>query len=320
MHHSVEYPQGLLRGLVVCAVCGRRMWQEGRGGKHFLACPDSGEGEGLCSMRARVPVRAAEEALVKMLAELFERWPEWISRAIAAMRAALEEHFKSVPQQLAADQRQLAELKQAIDVILTRLENPKMSDSEALDQRLAEREAEFAELKRTIQQAEEAVASLVEFPDEAWIREQLRDIPQLFREDVPRAARLLRRLIGRIEASAVVAPGKKRGFAQLKFRIGAWDLALAALGGHIPESVSSRMREATTDCGSPEFVIELGQPGRMETWAPKIAEMRANGVKWQEICEITKFKLGPAYEAWRRYVTAMKSVEDREGGDEKAAS
>ena len=305
---------------VVCAVCGRRMWQEGRGGKHFLACPDSGEGAGLCSMRARVPVRAAEEALLKMLAELFERWPEWISRAIAAMRAALEENFNLVPQQLADDQRRLRELKQNIVAILLRLEIPELAQSEALNQHLVEREAEAAALKGTIQAAEEAVASLMEFPDEAWIRQQLTDIPQLFREDMPRSARLLRRLIGRIEASAIVAPGKKRGYAQLKFRINAWDLALTALDGQIPESVSQRMRDATKESSSPEFVIDLGQPGRMESWAPKIAEMRASGVTWKKICEITTLKLGPAYETWRRYAQAMKAGQDQEGRADKAAS
>jgi hypothetical protein len=254
------------------------------------------------------------------LAELFERWPEWISQAVASMRAALEENFNLVPQQLADDQRRLRELEQNIVVILMRLENPEMAQSEALNQHLVEREAEAAALKRTIQAAEEAVASLEEFPDEAWIRQQLTDIPQLFREDMPRSARLLRRLIGRIEASAVVAPGKKRGYAQLKFRINAWDLALAALDGRIPESVSQRMRDATKESSSPEFVIDLGQPGRMESWAPKIAEMRASGVKWKTICEITSLKLGPAYEAWRRYVQAMKAGQDQEGRADKAAS
>lgn len=62
-----------------------------------------------------------------------------------------------------------------------------MRQSEALNQRLSEREAEAAELKRIIQAAEEAVASSAEFPDEQWIRQQLKDIPGLFHEDQSRS-------------------------------------------------------------------------------------------------------------------------------------
>ena len=238
VHHSVEYPQGLLRGLVVCAVCKRRMWQEGRGGKYFLACPDSGDGPGLCPMCTRVPVKAAEDAILGTLADLLENWPEWISRAIATMRATLEQQFKVVPEQLAADKRRLLEVQETIEVILKRLENPKLSQSDALNERLVEREAEAAELKRAIEAVEQAVASSAELPDEGWIRQQFQNTPALFREDKVRSGRLLRRLIGRIEASAVVAPGKKRGYARLTYRVNAWDIILFAMDGTIPESLA----------------------------------------------------------------------------------
>jgi site-specific DNA recombinase len=319
VHYSVEYPQGLLRGLVVCSVCQRRLWQQGRGGKYFLACPDSGEGGGLCPMRTRVPLEAAEDAVLKILTELFEVWPDWISRAIAAMRSALELQFQLVPAKLADEKRHLRELEEAIVVILNRLESPEMRPSEALNQRLSEREAEAAELKRSIQAAEEAVASSVEFPNEQWIRQQLKDIPGLFREDQAWSGRLLRRLIGRIEASAVVAPGKKRGYSRLTFDVNAWDVILVALEGRVPEIVARRMRNSATAHNSPKFVIDLGHPGRMEEWAPKIAEMRAAGVTWKEITKITGLGLGPAYETWRRYTRAVMSQNNEEGGPDKAA-
>jgi len=69
VHYTVEYPQGLLRGLVVCSVCKRRMWQMGKGGKYFLACPDHGDGPGLCPMCTRVPVKEAEDAILGQLAD-----------------------------------------------------------------------------------------------------------------------------------------------------------------------------------------------------------------------------------------------------------
>jgi site-specific DNA recombinase len=320
VHHSLEYPQGLLRGLIVCAVCKHRMWQEGTGGKYFLACPYRGDGAGVCPMCTRVPIKAAEDAILGTLADLFENWPQWISRAVTAMRAALEQQFQSVPAQLAEDKRRLREVEQAIEVILTRLESPQMRQSEALNERLVEREAQAAELKLAIQAAEEAVASTAVFPDDDWIRQQFKDFPGLFRSDKARSGRLLRRLIGQIEASAVVAPGKKRGYSRLTFRISAWDLVLAVMNGKIPKSVAQRMHVSAEAQEGPEFVIDLGRPGRMEEWAPRIAEMRATGITWKEITKITGLSLGPAYETWRRYTKAVKSRKPEEGGPEKAAS
>jgi len=269
-------------------------------------------------MGARVPVKEAEDAILGTLADLLENWPEWISRATATMRAALEQQFTAVPERLAADKRRLLETQETVEVILKRLENPKLSQSDALNERLVEREAEAAELKRTIEAAEQAVASSAELPDEGWIRQQFKDIPTLFREDKPQSGRLLRRLIGCVEASAVVAPGKKRGFARIKFRVNAWDMIHLALDGKIPDSVVHQMRSSAESQGSPEFVIDLGRPTRMEEWAPKIAEMRERGLPWSEIERVTGLRPGPAYNTWKRYVDAMKLRTDEKGGPDQA--
>jgi hypothetical protein len=319
VHHSVDYPQGLLRGLVICAVCKRRMWQSGKEGDCFLACPDHGNGPGLCSMCARVRVKEAEEAILKIVADSLLSWPEWVSRAIATMRETLNRHFQAVPEQLAADKRRLSEVQEKVQLLLNDLEDPVARKSEALKRRLAQREAEEAELGRTVEAAEQALAGSTEMPDDAWIRQQLRDVASLFREDKTRAALLLRRLIGSIEASAVVAPGKKRGYARLKFRIRAWNLLLVALEGRIPERVAEMMHGSMESVEGPEFTIDLGRPGRMEEWAPKIAEMREKGVPWKEIVEITGLKLGAAHEACKRYVNAMKRRKAADGQQEQAA-
>jgi hypothetical protein len=47
------------------------------------------------------------------------------------------------------------------------------------------------------------------------IRGQLADLPSLLADDLRRGASLLRRLLGRVTAESVVAPGKSRGFARL---------------------------------------------------------------------------------------------------------
>jgi DNA invertase Pin-like site-specific DNA recombinase len=308
VHHSVAYPQGLLRGLMICAVCKRRLWQVGRGNKFFLMCPDHGHGPGLCPMCASVPVKQAEEAILKWLGDLLLLWPEWISRAVARMRETLDRHFHAVPEHLAADKRRLVDLQKTIELLLNDLEDPIARQSKALRKRLAQREAEAIELARRVEEQEQVLSTSVEIPDEAWIREQLQEMAGLLREEKTRAALLLRQLIGSIEASAVVSPGKKRGFARLTFRVRAWDLLRAALDGRIPGFLADVVGEAADSVESPEFTIDLGRPGRMEEWAPKIAELREQGVPWKDIVNMTGLGLGPAYEAWKRYVRATKET------------
>jgi hypothetical protein len=319
VHHSVEYPQGLLRGLVICAVCKRRLWQNGKGDDIFLLCPDHGHGPGLCPMCTSVPIKRAEEEVLKILRDLLLAWPDWVSRAVTTMRELLDRQFHAVPEQLAIDKRRLADVEKKIELILNDLEDPIARQSEALKQRLAQREAEATELRRRIAEADQAISASAEMPDETWIREHLRDMASLLSGEMPRAALLLRRLIGCIEASAVVAPGKKRGFARLTFRIRAWDLLVVAMEGRISEFVAEMVGGTADSLEGPEFTIDLGRPSRMEEWAPKIAEMREQGVAWKKIVEITGLRMGPAYETWNRYVKAMTRQKEADGQPDQSA-
>ncbi len=61
---------------------------------------------------------------------------------------------------------------------------------------------------------------------------------------------------------------------------------------------------------SEEFTLDLGQPTVMDQWAPKIAELREQGVPWKEIWKITGLGSGPAYVAWKRYVDALQAKAD----------
>jgi hypothetical protein len=53
---------------------------------------------------------------------------------------------------------------------------------------------------------------------------------------------------------------------------------------------------------SPEFELNLGGPSRMDRLAPKIAELREQGVPWIEIARITGLGAGNAWTAWRRWM------------------
>ena len=67
---------------------------------------------------------------------------------------------------------------------------------------------------------------------------------------------------------------------------------------------------------SDEIVLDLGRPTAMDEWAPKIAEMRSDGVKWTEIVKITGLDLNRAYIAWKRYVDAREAIADDREDDE----
>lgn len=213
----------------------------------------------------------------------------------------------------------LADVEKKIELILNDLEDPITRQSDALKQRLAQRELEATELRRRIAGADQALGAAAEMPDEAWIREQLRDMASLLAEQKTRAGLLLRRLIGPIEASAVVAPGKKRGFPRLTFRIRAWDLLVIAMEGRISEFVAEMVGGTADSLESPEFTIDLGRPSRMAEWAPKIAEMREQGVAWKKIVEITGLRMGPAYETWNRYVKAVTRQKEADGQPDQSA-
>ena len=48
----------------------------------------------------------------------------------------------------------------------------------------------------------------------------------------------------------------------------------------------------------------------MDRLAPKIAEMRAQGVAWRKIGEVTGLGSGNAHNAWKRYTDAQKDTKD----------
>ena len=77
------------------------------------------------------------------------------------------------------------------------------------------------------------------------------------------------------------------------------------------------MSDDCSDASSEEFVLDLGGPTLMDKWAPKIAEMRANGDKWTEIAEVTGLDLNRAYRTWKRYVDAKKV---KDNSDSEATS
>ena len=124
-------------------------------------------------------------------------------------------------------------------------------------------------------------------------------------EAMPRAAAVLRQALGSVTAHAVLAPGKRRGYMQLQFRIRAWQTLRAVMGDRMPEGLhaAANASEGETD-GGPKFVLNLGEPTGLDRWAPQIAAWRAEGVTWEEIVRRTGLDLNRAFIAWKHFTSA----------------
>ena len=106
---------------------------------------------------------------------------------------------------------------------------------------------------------------------------------------------------------AVLAPGKRRGYTQLRFRLRAWETLRAALGNRWSAGLSlTTSPNPATPNESPEFALDVGVPTALDRWAPQIATWRAEGMIWEEIVRRTGLDLNRAFIAWKRYTEAQK--------------
>src|SRR5262249_50031061 len=148
------------------------------------------------------------------VAEVLTAWPDWLEDAAVAMQRAVAESAARFPEALRSDERRLAELEKQIDNLVDQLAMG-ASESPAVRRRLDQLEREAEALRPRIAEARHSQKSVVSMPDEAWVRAQLAELPRLLVENARQAADLLRRLLGRVTAEAIVSPGKSRGFIRL---------------------------------------------------------------------------------------------------------
>ena len=145
----------------------------------------------------------------------------------------------------------------------------------------------------------------VDLPSDDQLAASMRTWAASLGEDTPQAATVLRRAVGTVSAQVVLAPGKKRGYTQLRFRVHAWSALRAVTGDRLPESPPEAPDSSGEDQDlSPEFVLDLGAPTAMDRWAPQIVAWRAGGMIWGEIVRRTGLDLNRAYLAWKRHTEA----------------
>jgi site-specific DNA recombinase len=297
------YPRSLLGGLLVCGACGAKMHYQGSAGRRFYAC--SGKKKGLCSVAAQVPAVEAERALTDFLTDLLGKGSEWLSDIYARAWEMIREESEKAPERHAQDGKALAEVRRQIDNLVSALADGRR-ESPAARGRLGALEDE-EELLRTRMEADAGLRRAEsDLPSVDQLREQMCDWAADLGEDTPKAAAVLRQALGPVSAHAVLAPGKKRGYAQLRFRVRAWSALRAMMGNRLPENLLPAPDSGVADRDlSPEIVLDLGTPTEMDRWAAQIAAWRTEGVIWEEIVRRTGLDLNRAFIAWKRFTGAQ---------------
>jgi site-specific DNA recombinase len=296
------YPRSLLGGLLVCGNCGTNLWFNRSGPRRYYGCPASRKG--LCDVTNQVPADLAEQALLKHLIDLLRGWPDWLDRVYRRTCAMVQDAAARLPEQYGQDSKQLAEAQKQIHNLVDALADGTL-DSAAVKKKLAELEEASRRLQKRLDCFDAVRQGKEALPDQAWLASQLDRWTGGLEGDVAQAAAVLRQALGSVTAHAVLAPGKRRGYMQLRFRIRAWETLRAIMGDQMPAALQETGNPSECEAdASAEHVLNLGKQTHMDHWAPQIAVWRAEKVTWEEIVRRTSLDLNRAFIAWKRFTEA----------------
>jgi hypothetical protein len=245
--------------------------------------------------------------LLEFVATLLRSMPDWISRAVDEMRTAIQEFQSLVPAELDEHRDQLREAEERRDNLMHIAESGGVDDLDNFKQRLRRADEEAKQHRREVERLESLPAAQLSVPDCKWIKKRLQELAATLASDQAATARLLQELIGTVRVFRVVPIGKKFGYQQLRFRVSGWKTVREALRGHMPLEVLEIVERHRHDDGDdlPEFCLDVSGPHKLDILAPRIAELRAQGVKWKDIAAETGVSMDSAWQCWRRYVDAL---------------
>ncbi|HNO80281.1 MAG TPA: recombinase family protein [Phycisphaerae bacterium] len=306
VHHTEVYPVGLLNGLIWCEKCGARMTAQLSGKYRYFGC--SKHRKGVCDVGTRVRIDIAEEKIISSIGDIFGSIPDWMKTVIDTMRNEIDLASSQIPAALIADRKRLAQIERGIANLVNAVEQG-LDQSSSIVQRLGQLEREAASLREQIEEREDSLNKPIAMPDDDWIRSQLADQVSLLQEFPENAALMLRQLIGKITAHEIKIRGKKRGYMELRFRIDAFRSISNLLGDTVSPSILQSLNcvDDSEEHASPEFVIAVGGPSRMDQAAPQIVSLRNEGVSWNEIGRLLNMSPGGAWTVWKRWTEHDRS-------------
>jgi hypothetical protein len=284
-HYTDDYPANMLGGLLYCGVCGTRMCcATGKSGLYYR-CPvayNSGKAGGFaqCTQRGWVHYGRAVAALIGYLRQDFMNCRAWVDDVHAAAVAEYRRLGAGIPGELGAVDAKLAETVSAIAGMAALIENGDATT--AVIERLKAREAEKRKLEAARRRIVRRKNIETNLPPPKWIASQLENLTGLLADAPRKSALFFRRHFGRVLTHIVVAPGKKRGHAELAFTVKPLVAVQDALG-FLPDDIVLPESASVATPVSGKVRIALAGNDKLYKLLPTIDAMVRTGKTWRKI-------------------------------------
>ncbi len=313
IHHSVDYPTGLLNGLLYC-MCGARMHVHAKlrigdnEPEKYFECPVQNKDRGSCTMASHVPADKAEQAVMETILARLTSYQDWQTVVLDQMKAKIQANSRAAGSTVTSLQHRQKETKRKLDNLFDAITEGNLTGQSA-KARVAELETELDSINSALEKQNQLLSKPLELPDENWIAMRFQELSTLLMDEPKKAAILIRKLIPRITANHVIAPGKSRGYTQIRFSFNRHAAIQTAINNPRMETFADLQGQnepaLDDDLGIlDDFVIDLGGPTQYDALSPKIAAMRAAGATWKTIQAETGIAIGNLYNVWARYIKA----------------
>lgn len=303
-HCSEDYPFRISRGLLFCGSCGSGLQLTGgkNGPGPYYKCPVAscgGKSKGIapCAQHGTVHAARAEQALLDFLRKQLVATPQWLDSVYTTMTIKLREMSAQSPDRQRLLEQEHAELNRKIENLTKALaegtgSNPKsvLGFIDQYELRKVSIESELSKLKKR--------ASAIEaLPSKSQMKKLLSDLTTIFDkdEDVRAASQLLKLYFGKIEAHSIVAPGKIRGYMELRFHPSNSRLVESIVAPNVPGLDFS----TNTVIGNEVRLALSSRNDKLDRLIPTIHAMRMEGKTWREIEKKLKIHRGWANKYYR---------------------
>jgi hypothetical protein len=252
-----------------------------------------------------LPRRLAERLIIEEGGHRILSDEPW-RRAVHEQALQAWNQFEStIPSELNAAEKQLAEVEQRIARLVDKVEDG--LDDPDLKSRLAERRKEREQIARNLGKLKNAASNRPPQPTAEWIDDQLRNLHEVLASNTPAAAVALGNLIGKVVVIEVMRPGRKRPFLRGKFTLQTRS-AVNAVTGTARKNAAAASAEGD---GGEKILIDFVEPDPKFEMSDKVKELYDTGLANWEIAE--QLELRPSrvtllYNFWheRRGLTASE--------------
>ena len=303
----IKHACSVTLGLIYCSECGSLLQVSGSSKDvKRLGCPKHATGE--CSRIVRVNSDAAERLVIAAVAEMLLAVPNWLGVVMEMLEEEVARTAAELPQKRKQLETDFADVAAKADRYGDQLGEPGKKESPTLRRKPDAAEARQRQLEADLRALPPTAD--IRMPDEAWVLGEMANLSALLKERSVQAMALIRRMIGRIDADAVVAPGKKRGFCRLRFNLDLPAVVAAILQEKLPTGVRALVGDLPTVGERVAFEIDLRPLLETEKWADDIYAWRQQTppLPWNEIRHRTggKLTLATCMVVYKRYCQANR--------------